>query len=105
MSTIDIGGVPVGPDHQPFVIAEMSGNHNGDLERALEIVRAVADSGAQALKLQTYTADTMTLDVDLPAFRLPVEHELWSEARLYALSAEGSTPGEWQEPIFELASA
>src|SRR3954447_2225688 len=105
MSTIDIGGVPVGPDHQPFVIAEMSGNHNGDLERALDIVRAVADSGAQALKLQTYTADTMTLDVDLPAFRLPVEHELWSEARLCDLYAEAHTPWEWHEPIFELASA
>ena len=63
MSTIEIGGVPVGPDHQPFVIAEMSGNHNGDLERAKDIVRAVAESGAQALKLQTYTAATMTLPV------------------------------------------
>ncbi|MEU4193028.1 pseudaminic acid synthase [Kribbella sp. NPDC026611] len=103
--TIEIGGVPVGPDHQPFVIAEMSGNHNGDLERALEIVRNVADSGAQALKLQTYTADTMTLDVDLPAFRLPVEHELWSEARLYDLYAEAHTPWEWHEPIFALASS
>ena len=105
MSTIDIGGVPVGPDHQPFVIAEMSGNHNGDLARALDIVRAVAESGAQALKLQTYTADTMTLDLDLPAFRLPVEHELWSEARLYDLYEEAHTPWAWHEPIFELATS
>ncbi len=105
MSTIEIGGVPVGSEHQPFVIAEMSGNHNGDLERAKDIVRAVAESGAQALKLQTYTADTMTLDVDLPAFRLPVEHELWSEARLYDLYAEAHTPWAWHEPIFELATS
>lgn len=105
MSTIEIGGVPVGPDHQPFVIAEMSGNHNGDLARALDIVRAVAETGAQALKLQTYTADTMTLDLDLPAFRLPAEHELWSEARLYDLYEEAHTPWAWHEPIFELAKS
>ncbi|MEV4267592.1 pseudaminic acid synthase [Kribbella sp. NPDC049584] len=105
MSFIEIGGVKVGPDHQPFVIAEMSGNHNGDLARALDIVRAVAESGAQALKLQTYTADTMTLDLDLPAFRLPVEHELWSEARLYDLYEEAHTPWAWHEPIFELATS
>ena len=105
MSTIEIGGVQVGPDHQPFVIAEMSGNHNGDLARALDIVRAVAESGAQALKLQTYTAATMTLDLDLPAFRLPAEHELWSEARLYDLYEEAHTPWAWHEPIFELAKS
>ncbi len=104
-TTIQIGGVPVGPDHQPFVIAEMSGNHNGDLERAKDIVRAVAESGAQALKLQTYTADTMTLDVDLPAFRLPSEHELWSDARLYDLYDEAHTPWAWHEPIFDLAAS
>jgi N-acetylneuraminate synthase len=105
MSHIEIGGVKVGPDHQPFVIAEMSGNHNGDLARALDIVRAVAESGAQALKLQTYTADTMTLDLDLPAFRLPADHELWSEARLYDLYEEAHTPWAWHEPIFELAKS
>jgi N-acetylneuraminate synthase len=104
-TTIEIGGVPVGPDHQPFVIAEMSGNHNGDLERAKDIVRAIAESGAQALKLQTYTADTMTLDVDLPAFRLPSEHELWSDARLYDLYEEAHTPWAWHEPIFDLATS
>jgi pseudaminic acid synthase len=105
MSTIEIGGVPVGPDHQPFVIAEMSGNHNGDLERAKDIVRAVAESGAQALKLQTYTAATMTLDVDLPAFRLPSEHELWGDARLYDLYEQAHTPWDWHEPLFDLASS
>ncbi|GAA1576999.1 MULTISPECIES: pseudaminic acid synthase [Kribbella] len=104
MKTIEIGDVPVGPDQQPFIIAEMSGNHNGDLERAKDIVRAVAETGAQALKLQTYTADTMTLDLDLPAFRLPSEHELWSDARLYDLYKEAHTPWAWHEPIFELAA-
>jgi pseudaminic acid synthase len=101
--TINFGKVPVGPDHQPFFIAEMSGNHNGDLERALDIVRAIAETGAQALKLQTYTADTITLNVDLPAFRLPADHKLWPDARLYDLYEEAHTPWEWHEPIFALA--
>jgi N-acetylneuraminate synthase len=103
--TINFGDVPVGPDHQPFIIAEMSGNHNGDLERAKDIVRAMAETGVQALKLQTYTADTITLDVDLPAFRLPSEHELWGGARLYDLYEEAHTPWEWHEPLFELANS
>ncbi|TWD81075.1 N-acetylneuraminate synthase [Kribbella amoyensis] len=104
-TTINFGDVPVGPDHQPFVIAEMSGNHNGDIERAKDIVRAMAETGVQALKLQTYTADTITLDVDLPAFRLPSEHELWGGARLYDLYQEAHTPWEWHEPLFELANS
>ncbi|HEY0470273.1 MAG TPA: pseudaminic acid synthase [Kribbella sp.] len=103
--TINFGDVPVGPDHQPFIIAEMSGNHNGDLERAKDIVRAMAETGVHALKLQTYTADTITLDVDLPAFRLPSEHELWGGARLYDLYEEAHTPWEWHEPLFELANS
>jgi N-acetylneuraminate synthase len=104
-TTINFGDVPVGPDHQPFIIAEMSGNHNGDIERAKDIVRAMAETGVQALKLQTYTADTITLDVDLPAFRLPSEHELWGGARLYDLYQEAHTPWEWHEPLFELANS
>jgi pseudaminic acid synthase len=104
-TTINFGEVPVGPDHQPFIIAEMSGNHNGDIERAKDIVRAMAETGVQALKLQTYTADTITLDVDLPAFRLPSEHELWGGARLYDLYQEAHTPWEWHEPLFELANS
>lgn len=101
--TINFGKVPVGPDHQPFIIAEMSGNHNGDLERALDIVRALGETGVQALKLQTYTADTITLNVDAPAFRLPADHKLWADARLYDLYEEAHTPWEWHEPIFALA--
>ena len=88
----------------PLIIAEMSGNHNGSLERALEIVRMAANAGAHALKIQTYTADTITLDVDSPAFRLSDGHELWGSRRLYDLYAEASTPWEWHKPIFDLAT-
>lgn len=85
-----------------FVIAEMSGNHNGSLDRALAIVDAVAASGAAALKLQTYTADTLTIDVDLPAFRVG-EHELWGDRNLYQLYDEAHTPWDWHRPIFDRA--
>jgi N-acetylneuraminate synthase len=90
------------PD-SPLIVAEISGNHNGSLDRALDIVRAVADAGAGAVKLQTYTADTITLDVDTPAFRLSSGHELWGDRRLYPLYQEAYTPWEWHEPVFELA--
>jgi len=88
----------------PMIIAEMSGNHNGSLERALDIVRAVAESGAHAVKLQTYTADTITLDVDTPAFRVSPGHPLWGDRTLYDLYTEAATPWEWHEPIFNLAA-
>jgi pseudaminic acid synthase len=101
--TINIGSVPVGPDHPPAIIAEMSGNHDGSLGRALDIVRAVADSGAQVLKLQTYTADTLTIASDAPPFRLSDGHALWGGRTLHDLYTEASTPWEWHEPIFELA--
>ncbi|WP_406673577.1 pseudaminic acid synthase [Nonomuraea sp. N2-4H] len=100
---ISIGGRPIGPGHPPFVVAEMSGNHNGSLERALAIVDAVADAGAHALKLQTYTPDTLTVDCDAPAFRVGDEHELWGGETLYRLFERASTPWEWHRPIFERA--
>ncbi len=101
---ITIGGRPVGPDVAPFIIAEMSGNHDGDLDKALAIVRAVAEAGANAIKLQTYTADTITIDADGPEFRISSGHELWADRRLYDLYQEAHTPWEWHAPIFELAA-
>jgi pseudaminic acid synthase len=100
---IKIGGRQVGPDAAPFIVAEMSGNHDGDLDKALAIVRATAAAGAHAIKLQTYTADTITIDVDTPAFRISSGHELWADRRLYDLYQEAHTPWEWHAPIFELA--
>lgn len=105
MREVRIGKHMVGSDHRPFVIAEMSGNHNGDLDRALAIVDAVAASGAQALKLQTYRPDTITIDVDLPAFRITESHDLWGGENLYRLYERAHTPWEWHAPIFERAAA
>lgn len=101
--SVRVGEHRVGTDHRPFVVAEMSGNHNGDLGRALAIVDAIAESGAQAVKLQTYTADTITIDADAPAFRVSDGHELWGGKNLYRLYEEAHTPWAWHEPIFARA--
>jgi N-acetylneuraminate synthase len=93
----------IGQDAPPFIIAEMSGNHNQSLERALEIVDAAARAGAHALKIQTYTADTMTLDVDAPDFVINDAKSLWNGRKLYDLYHEAHTPWEWHVPIFERA--
>jgi pseudaminic acid synthase len=95
---IVIGGVRVGPTEPPFVVAELSGNHNGSLGRALEIVDAAADAGAHALKLQTYTADTLTIDVSEREFVIG-EPSPWAGRSLYDLYREAGTPWEWHEPI------
>ena len=87
----------------PMIIAEVSGNHNGSLDRAFKIVRAASEAGAHAIKLQTYTADTITLDVDLPAFRVGADHTLWGSRRLHDLYREAHTPWEWHAPLFDLA--
>ncbi|MEO3886056.1 pseudaminic acid synthase [Nonomuraea sp. B5E05] len=100
---ISIAGRPIGAAHPPYVVAEMSGNHNGSLAQALAIVDAVAASGAHALKLQTYRADTLTVDCDGPAFRIGDGHELWGGEHLYQLYERAHTPWEWHEPIFERA--
>jgi len=98
-----IAGRPVGGGAAPFVIAEMSGNHNQSLERALALVDAAATAGAHALKLQTYTADTMTLDLNEGAFSIKDKDSLWSGKSLYKLYQEASTPWEWHGPLFERA--
>ncbi len=95
----------IGREHPPFVIAEMSGNHNQSLERALEIVEAAAEAGAHGLKLQTYTPDTMTIDLDRDEFHISDPKSLWSGTSLYELYAQAHTPWEWHEPLFERARA
>ena len=101
--TIPIAGRPVGHGHRPFVIAEMSGNHNQSLARALQIVEAAALTGAHALKLQTYTADTMTIDVKAPGFTIDDPKSLWNGSSLYDLYQQAHTPWEWHAPLFARA--
>lgn len=93
----------IGSDTAPFIIAEMSGNHNQSLERALTIVDAIADSGAHALKLQTYTADTMTLDLSEREFFVDDPKNLWKGQSLYHLYQQAYTPWEWHEQLFNRA--
>ncbi|MDQ0492669.1 pseudaminic acid synthase [Paenibacillus brasilensis] len=95
-----IGDRWIGKKHKPFIIAEMSGNHNQSLDRALAIVEAAAASGVDALKLQTYTADTMTLDIHEGDFFIKDPNSLWKGSSLYSLYQEAYTPWEWHEPIF-----
>jgi N-acetylneuraminate synthase len=104
MSTqFKIGTRAVGSNCEPFLIAEMSGNHNQSLERALEIVDAAADCGAHAIKLQTYTADTITLDVSDGAFFISDKNSPWEGQSLHQLYKQAYTPWEWHAPIMERA--
>lgn len=96
-----INGRLVGKDHAPYVIAEMSGNHEGELKNALALIDAAADCGADAVKIQTYTADTMTVDCDDDAYRL--NSGLWAGKSLYQLYQEAHTPWGWHEALFERA--
>ena len=105
MTSIRIGNHLVGPEHRPLVVAEMSGNHNQSLERAMAIVDAAARAGADAVKIQTYTADTMTLDCDERGFRIEDADSLWRGKNLYQLYQEAHTPWEWHAPLFERCKA
>lgn len=100
---INIGKYTIGPNHKPFIIAEMSGNHNQSLERALQIVDAAAEAGAHALKIQTYTADTITLNARTDDFMINDKNSLWYGRNLYDLYQEAYTPWEWHKPIFDRA--
>lgn len=98
-----IDHIPIGLDNRPFIIAEMSGNHNQSLDRALEIVEAASKTGVNALKIQTYTADTITLDVSEGEFFIEDKNSLWKGKTLYDLYQEAHTPWEWHEPIMKRA--
>ncbi|MBB4823663.1 N-acetylneuraminate synthase [Sporosarcina luteola] len=95
-----IGNRNIGKSEKPFIIAEMSGNHNHSLERALKIVDLAAEAGADAVKLQTYTPDTMTLDIHTGEFFIESDTNLWKGQSLYNLYKEAYTPWEWHETIF-----
>lgn len=101
MNAIQINNYLIGAQHRPLIIAEMSGNHNHSLERALAIVEAAAKAKVQALKLQTYTADTMTIDKDDGEFFIDDPNNLWQGTSLYKLYQQAYTPWEWHKPIFD----
>lgn len=100
-TSFTLAGRKIGLDRPPFVVAEMSGNHNCSLERALQIVEAAATCGAHGLKIQTYTPDTMTIDSREPEFVISDPSSLWSGKSLYELYGEAQTPWEWHEKIFQ----
>ena len=98
---VEIAGRPIGPDHEPYVICELSGTHNGELARALDLIDAAAATGCDAVKIQTYTADTITIDSDRPEFTL--HGGLWDGRTLHDLYGEASTPYAWHAALFERA--
>jgi len=98
-----ISTTKIGRNSPPFIIAEMSGNHNQSIERALEIVESAAKTGVQALKIQTYTPETMTLDIDEREFFISDPKNLWAGSSLFKLYAQAHTPWDWHEAIFKRA--
>jgi pseudaminic acid synthase len=96
-----IDGRSIGPSHPPYIIAEMSANHDGELQKALQIISIAKNSGADAVKLQTYRPDTITLDCDSEEFR--IQGGLWNGRTLYDLYREAHLPWEWHKPLFDYA--
>lgn len=103
MGNFKIGNHTIGQDQKPFLIAEMSGNHNKSLDRAMAIVKAAWEAGAHAIKLQTYTPDSITIDHKGGLFDIKDEKSLWKGRNLYELYKEAMTPYEWHKPIFNYA--
>jgi pseudaminic acid synthase len=102
---IKIGHITISPNHKPFVIAEMSGNHNQSLDRAFALVDAAAEAGVHALKLQTYTADTITFNSKSDEFVIKDENSIWKNQNLHQLYQQAYTPWEWHKPIFDRAKS
>ncbi|MEH6733303.1 MAG: pseudaminic acid synthase [Shewanella sp.] len=102
---ITINGIKIGAEQQPFIIAELSGNHNQSLETAMQMIKAAAETGVQAIKLQTYTPDTITLDVAENEFLISEDDNLWQGKSLYQLYGEAMTPWEWHQPLFDYAKS
>jgi pseudaminic acid synthase len=98
---ITIDNTNIGTQEPPYIIAELSANHNGSLEKAFQTIKAAKQCGANAVKLQTYTADTMTIDSDFPEFF--IKGGLWDGAKLYDLYKDAQTPYEWHKPLFDYA--
>jgi len=96
-----IGTRKIGIDHSPFIVAEMSGNHNRSLKRAFKLIEAAAEAGAHAIKIQTYTAETMTLDLKEGEFSIRDPKSLWNNRSLFDLYKEAHTPWEWHKPLFD----
>ncbi len=103
MKDIQIENITIGTGHKPFVIAEMSGNHNQSIDRAMAIIDAAAEAGAHAVKLQTYTPDTMTINTTGGMFEINDPDSLWKGRNLYDLYKEAQTPWEWHKPLFDHA--
>ena len=101
-NVIEIAGRLIGPEHKPYIICELSGNHNGSLDRALALIDAAAKTGCDAIKIQSYTPDTMTIDCDNDDFQ--IMEGTWSGYNLYRLYEEAFTPFEWHTAMFERAA-
>jgi len=98
---ITIDGRKIGPDYHPYIIAELSANHNGDINRALKIIEEAKKSGADAVKIQSYTADTITIDCESEDFK--IQGGLWAGQTLYQLYQKAHLPWEWHKPLFDKA--
>jgi len=101
LKPIKLSNYTISDESSPFVVAELSGNHNNSLDLAMRLVEEAADAGANAFKLQTYTADTMTIDCHEPDFLIAGTGKKWDKRTLFDLYSEASTPWEWHQPLYD----